>query len=265
MNKLHSTFKSVATKAIGLSGAIAASCMTLAAQPAQAINFSFAPNDFTLTSGVGSNSAAASSTINTTGIVGSATSNTGGFNNAFSDIFVLLGANPGNTLSNDNFTGNNTTFLSNTTIGFDAFQVTQPIQLSFNSAFYGTAGNSGNNLDNFSISLRNISTGDEFTFLSRNSSSQYGAQNNQVVNISGGGNFFNGVPIVEGTYQLQLSLVEGTNTTGNSAAGFNNIQLDIAEPVPFGFSTNASLIVFGGVFYGLNRMRKKMAAKKLEM
>jgi hypothetical protein len=37
------------------------------------------------------------------------------------------------------------------------------------------------------------------------------------------------------------------------------------EPVPFGFSTNASLVVFGGVFYGFNRLRKKMAAKKLEV
>jgi hypothetical protein len=35
--------------------------------------------------------------------------------------------------------------------------------------------------------------------------------------------------------------------------------------VPFGFSTNASLVVFGGVFYGMNRLRKKMAAKKLEV
>ncbi|MEA5575430.1 choice-of-anchor E domain-containing protein [Anabaena sp. UHCC 0451] len=35
-----------------------------------------------------------------------------------------------------------------------------------------------------------------------------------------------------------------------------------AEPVPFGFSTNASLLVFGGVFYGFNKLKKNMAVKK---
>jgi hypothetical protein len=269
--KMNYTLKKLATTAITLTGVVTAAGITLSAQSAQALTINFGPGDFQIdTGGRGSNNALATSTINTTGIIGSATSNTGGFNNAFSNTFILLGANPTNVLgtstapaNRDDFRGTNTTATSDTDIVLDAFQVTQPIALSFDFAFYGNASATvNNNIDQFSISLFRQSDGAEFTFLSRSSNLGYGALNNQTVNINGG--IFDEGVLEAGTYQLRLSLTEGTNTLGNSAAGFNNISLNVAEPVPFGFSTNASLLVFGGVFYGFNKFRKNMAVKKYQ-
>ncbi|MBK1988784.1 choice-of-anchor E domain-containing protein [Sphaerospermopsis aphanizomenoides BCCUSP55] len=53
-----------------------------------------------------------------------------------------------------------------------------------------------------------------------------------------------------------------TNVTTLASTSITVEYFGTVTPVPFGFSTNASLVVFGGVFYGFNKLRKNMAAKK---
>jgi hypothetical protein len=55
-----------------------------------------------------------------------------------------------------------------------------------------------------------------------------------------------------------------TNITTLASTSIQVQYFGTPAPVPFGFSTNASLIVFGGVFYGFNKFRKNMAVKKYQ-
>jgi hypothetical protein len=253
MHKLHSTFKSVATKAIGLSGAVTAACMTLAAMPAQAINLNVQPGDFTFLQGVGNNNAPGNSTIDNT-------APTSGFGDVFDDAagntFLLLGANPGD-LADD---GNNNAGQTIAQYTFTLDNASDPLRISFDWAFEGNStGNAASlDTDNFGIRLIGLASPVLLTraVTDPDDGNGYGSGSESFTispsQLTAGNN-----------YTLRIILNENFDDfNNNSAAGFDNITI---ESVPFGFSTNASLIVFGTAFYGINRMRKKMAAKKLEM
>ncbi|WP_413174912.1 hypothetical protein [Anabaena azotica] len=249
---IKSAFQNLATIAITLSGVMTAVGITLSAQSAQALNFTLAPSDFTITQGIGNNSASSAIAINT-----SAPAN--GFGNIFNSNFLLLGANttdpniPNDSLRNNNSEATSIPFVITST------DAAQPITMTFNWAFNGNSLGGFNDKDNFNIALIKTDLSDGAQLFERTVDTSdaipgYGFGINDL------GTVITANSLSAGNYQIVISLNENGNTR-SSAAGFNNIILS-TPTVPFGFSTNASLLVFGGVFYGMNKLRKNMAVKK---
>jgi hypothetical protein len=259
--KIKSAFQKFATTAITLSGVMTAAGITLSAQSAQALNISFGTTDFTVSSNVsghiGSNNAEPSIAINTN-------PSPDGFQNAFTSNFILLGANIDSTsitsTTSPTLTNGNSQAESNSSFTLTSDEVSNPITLTFNWAFNGNASGNSNNQDNFNITLLKTDETDGADFFVRTLAPSdpfpgYGSNNNEVSIIPGG-------TLSAGDYKLFITLNENSGL-GNSAAGFNNITFSApGTPVPFGFSTNMSLLVFGGMFYGMNKLKKKMAVKK---
>jgi len=233
--------------------------ITLSAQSAQALNFSLAPGDFSLIQGIVDNNASSTIAINT-----SAPAN--GFGNVFTDNFLLLGANstdaniPTDSLRNNNSVAGSIPFAITST------DAAQPLTVTFNWAFQGNATGNINDADSFSIVIQNtdpnandIETIFQRTLVTTDTIPGYGSAIGQI------GTIIPGNTLTPGNYEILISLNENTTTNRSSAAGFNNISLSTpAAPVPFGFSTNTSLLVFGGMFYGMNKLKKKMAVKKFQ-
>lgn len=258
MYKLKSAFQSFATKAIAVSGVITASCMTLSAQSAQALlPINFSTTDFNITQGAGNNNAAA-------GIPIDQNTPPNGFGDVFDQTFILLGANvtDGN-IPLDSLNNNNSIAVSNT-FELDATDVSQVLEIEYNWAFNGNSTGGAGDQDNFSIALFSQSQSVFETIVQQNAGAGYGFQNDATSSIAAN-------TIADATdYRLVITLNENADFFGrSSAAGFNQITLSNPSTppppgVPFGFSTNASLVVFGAAFYGVNRLRKKMAAKKFQ-
>ncbi|WP_071187468.1 hypothetical protein [Trichormus sp. NMC-1] len=267
MYKIKSAFQKFANTAITLTGVVTASCITLSAQSAQALVFSFAPTDFSISPGTGNTNAAPTILINTQTAPNGFTI---GSTTPFTTTFLLLGASAGlngdgvggdSNIPNDSLRNNNTAATSTTTVNLDSTQVAQPIALNFNWAFNGDSLGGFNDKDNFNIALVKIDNLDGAQLFERtvdpaDSIPGYGLGINEISNIPANS-------LSAGAYRLVISLNEN-GSSNSSAAGFNNISLTVSdpEPVPFGFSTNASLLVFGGVFYGFNKLKKNMAVKK---
>ncbi|WP_353928905.1 hypothetical protein WJM97_11230 [Okeanomitos corallinicola TIOX110] len=249
--KFKPDFKKLATAVIALSGFLTVGSMTLSAESAQALEFSPAPADFTVSGLAGSNNASPSIPVNI-----QAPQN--GFGNVFNSNFILLGANTGSTSIIAPGLSNGNSIASSPVFTLTPFAVANPITLTFNWAFNGNASGTGSNADNFNILLVKTDESVEELFFSRtagNAVGRYGFGNVETGVIGSG-------LLTPGQYQIIINLNENAGSA-NSAAGFNNIVLSgPPEPVPFGFSTNASLVVFGGVFYGFHQFRKKHSFKK---
>lgn len=248
--KIKSAFQKFATTAITLSGVMTAAGITLSAQSAQALNFSLAPTQFTVIQGIGDNNALSSIAVNTS----SAPAN--GFGTAFTSNFLLLGANITDAnIPNDSLKNNNSV-ASSIPFAVSSSDATQPITVTFNWAFNGNSTGNPGDQDSFLIQIAGANGfGTFFQRLAPN----YGSANSQTSTLAPG-------TLLAGDYQIFITLNENTDFFNrSSAAGFNNISLSTpGTPVPFGFSTNTSLLVFGGMFYGMNKLKKKMAVKKFQ-
>ncbi|WP_071191046.1 hypothetical protein [Trichormus sp. NMC-1] len=247
--KIKSAFQKFANTAITLSGVMTAAGITLSAQSAQALNISFSTTNFSQVTGVVKNNASPSTVINTQ-------ASPNGFGNVFTSNFLLIGANTTNAnIPNDSLVNNNSDARSNI-FAVSAADAAQPITMTFNWAFNGNATGVTNDADSFLIRIIGPTSR---TFFQRTTDPNdtipgYGSGINEIATVTPLG--------TAGNYRIQISLNENLSTN-SSAAGFNNINIS-STPVPFGFSTNMSLLVFGGMFYGMNKLKKKMAVKKFQ-
>ncbi|WP_237741524.1 hypothetical protein [Anabaena sp. PCC 7108] len=232
--------------------------ITLSAESAQALNFTLAPGNFSVTQGIGDNNASSGIAINT-----QAPSN--GFGGLFTSNFLLLGANSNDAnIPNDSLRNNNSTATS-IPFAISSTDADQPITVTFNWAFQGNATGVINDADSFSIVIQNTDPNAndaaiifQRTLVTTDSIPGYGSVTNQT------GDIIPANSLTPGDYEILISLNENTNNR-SSAAGFNNITVSTpGTPVPFGFSTNMSLLAFGGMFYGMNQLKKKMAVKKFQ-
>ncbi|MBD2568558.1 hypothetical protein H6G59_11720 [Anabaena lutea FACHB-196] len=232
--------------------------ITLSAQSAQALNFTLAPGDFSIIQGIGDNNSSSTIAINT-----SAPAN--GFGNVFTSTFLLLGANTTDAnIPNDSLKNNNSVARS-IPFAVSVADVAQPITMTFNWAFNGDSSGGFNDKDSFNIAIIKTDNSNGAQLFERTVDPSdaipgYGFGINDI------GTLIAANTLSAGNYQIFISLNENTDFSNrSSAAGFNNIILSTpGTPVPFGFSTNMSLLVFGGMFYGMNKLKKKMAVKKFQ-
>jgi hypothetical protein len=216
----------------------------------QAINLSLNPSDFTVNKGIGTNSASATSALNTNPF-----SNGSGFENHFSSDFLILGANPNSPnydtdIRTDSLRDENSRAIS-TTFTISPSDVTQDTQISFKWAFNGNAPGGSGTQDNFQLYLVNATSGANNNFFSQDRSNvSYSKENLQTVTIPA--NSF-----ASGNYFLRVNVNENDDPDNkSSAAGFSNFQV---QTVPFEFSPSQGLLLVGGI-WGLSSFLKRKKA-----
>lgn len=225
-----------------------ASSLLFFEMPAQAINIALDSSNYTVNLGVGNNSTSPTSPINT-GMF----SNGFGFENHFSERFLLLGA-----LANDSNIPNDSLDYTNsratsTVFTLSSSDVSQNINISFKWAFNGNATGGSNDQDNFNISLVGATNK---LLLTQALPGGYG-KSFSTATISGG-------TLRAGNYRLRINVNENDDfDLHSSAAGFDNFQIS-STPVlniPFEFSPAQGLMIVGS-FWALSNLikgRKKMS------
>jgi hypothetical protein len=203
-----------------------------------------APSSFTTLTGVVDNTATAGSTLNTTG-------SSNGFNNFFTAPFVALGATA---TQNITTSVDNGSAVTGSTFAVSAADIASGfLDVSFRVAFAGTVGTFAN--DGYGVQLFNASNAFVGQFFTETSPSTPTAP----FFISGTRNGSLALPgtLAAGNFTLRLVLSEnGGDAPGNSAVGFNNIEVNSrAQQVPFEFSP-LGLVALGGAYYFAKKNKK---------
>jgi hypothetical protein len=223
---------------------LAASSIVLTGLPAQAINITLSPSQFTKlgTGGIVDNNASSTSNINITAPNDGFGDGTNGF---FDSNFLLLGANPGDNITTDSNQDENSTARS-TTFNLSTNDVAQAVQIKFQWAFQGNSlGIPDEDQDNFNIRLARIGGGSN-VFFSKSAPTGYGGNKNEQ-------HTFAADTLTAGDYRMTITLNENADTGTSSAAGFNQISV---QNVPFEFSPSTGLLMVGG-FLGFTYLKKR--------
>jgi hypothetical protein len=241
---------------IGYALSIAASSLLFTKIPAQAINLSLEPSNFTVDKGVGTNSASSTSTLNNASF-GNGT-NGGGFEEHFSNDFLLLGASTNSPyndtdIRSDSLHDDNSRAISNT-FSLDSTDITKATTIDFKWAFNGNSTGGAGDQDNFQIYMNRINPSNPnqifsstLAFSKNRSSDLYARNSLETVTIPA--NTF-----ASGSYNLRINVNENDDPNAySSAAGFSNFQV---QTVPFEFSPSQGLLLVGGI-WGLSSFLKR--------
>lgn len=223
---------------------LAASSILFTGLPAQAINITLSPSQFTKvgTGGIVNNNASSTSNINTTAPNDGFGDGTNGF---FDSNFLLLGADPEDNITNDSNQDENSTARS-ILFNLSEADVAQPIQIKFQWAFRGNSlGIADEDQDNFNIRLAR-SGGGSNVFFSRSAPLGYNGNKNEEYTFAAN-------TLAAGNYRMTITLNENADTGTSSAAGFNQIEV---QNVPFEFSPTTGLLMVGG-FLGFTYLKKR--------
>ncbi|GAB4241879.1 MAG: hypothetical protein Kow0049_30890 [Stanieria sp.] len=218
--------------------ALAASSLLLVEMPAHAINLSLDSSAFTVQLGIGSNAVPVTSTINTGNF-----SNGSGFENHFSQDFLLLGAlADDSTIPTDSLDFGNSRAVS-TQFTLSSQDVSEDLNINFKWAFNGNATGAAGDQDNFTLSIVGPTNQ---TFFTKTLPGGYG-KDTSTATISAN-------TLTAGNYRLRINVNENDDfDLHSSAAGFDDIQL---ASVPFEFSPSQGLLLVGG-FWGLSNFIKR--------
>ena len=256
------------------------SCVLLLAVPIPAKAFSVNLDTFTpITNALGEpsevfNSVPSTATINERPI------NEGGFGNFFQDSsFLLLGANPNQTIFNDNHTVGISAVLSND-IEILAENADRDLDINLDWTFQGNSDGilSGTNLDDldtFSLAIVGADVGslENPVELELFATTQYQEQRDYKITIPGG--------LSTGTYNVLATVVEpsldipllsndsvftedtplAAGPNDNSAAGIGDMNITLSSDVnsssvPFEFTPTTGLFIVGSI-WGLLRWQKR--------
>lgn len=173
------------------------------------------------------------------------TANPNGFNNFFTGSYVSVGATGNQTIGSSQAGG---TSVATSPITLTAADIAfGALNIKFDYAFAGTGPVSG--ADAFTVALLNPAgdntLGTFFTLSGANNAPFFltGTNVTSTVNISA---------LTPGSYNIGLIVAELGFDAGNSAAGFNNIDV---TAVPFEFSP-LGLVAVGGAYYFAKKNKK---------
>jgi hypothetical protein len=223
--------------AISLGSAVAALSMSGVANAAV-----LAPSSFTGpgTGGSTTPGALSTGTLNSTGA-------SNGFNNFFTSDFVSVGATGGQTISTSQDGGAS---LATSPITLSASDILGgSLSISFRYAFAGRGPTSG--ADSFTVALLNAAgntnLGTFFTLSGGSAGNLFSLNGTQSGSVSISG-------FTPGSYNIGLINSELSFDAGNSAAGFNNIDVSTTA-IPFEFSP-LGLVALGGAYYFAKKNKK---------
>lgn len=201
---------------------------------------SLAPSSFVTLTGTADNAATPAGALNTT-------ASPDGFSSFFGANYVAIGSTGTQTVSAGPEGVNSVVGAPLPVTASDI--AAGSLIATFNYAF---AGVKGGGADNFSVQLFNQANSFVGSFFNRSS---IPLQNNFLDTQVAQNGTVSLAGQTAGTFQVRLVLNEGAFDSGNTAAGFNTIDISAPQAIPFEFSP-LGLVALGGAYYFVKKNKK---------